>query len=110
MDEATHFNLVNEASTARLIYSRDRARIKQVPALFYQALLYQIRESIPGLVQGGSYTLEEICGPEFWQSLDRGEAILAGECMAHMVCHSNDLPELLITKAPRTRPLEYGLK
>lgn len=93
-----------------LIQSRNSSRTKIVPIAFFNSLLHQVREILPGLVQGASYTLEELCGEEYWSGLDRGAAILAGECMAHMVLNTNLLAEIELKRAPRTRPLEWGLK
>jgi len=110
MDNVSILERVNETTITWLIRTRGGARIKEVPGSFCEALLSQVRETIPAMVRGASYTLEEICGNDFWESLNRGQRILAGECMAHMVVHTNDLPELMLTKAPRTHPLEYGLR
>ena len=93
-----------------LIQSRNSGRIKSAPYAFFNRLLHQVREIIPALVQGASYPLETLCGEEYWSSLTRSEVILAGECMVHMVLHTDHLPELELKYAPRTGSLEWGLK
>ncbi len=32
-----------------------------------------------------SYTAKKLCGEEFWKLLEKGERIIAGKCIAHMV-------------------------
>ena len=93
-----------------LIKSRNSARTKTASFAFFNSLLHQVQEIIPGLVHGESYTLETLCGEEYWSSLVRGEVILAGECMVHIVLHTDLLPEIELKRAPRTRSLEWGLK
>lgn len=93
-----------------MLKPREGLGVKSVLQAFYQSILAQVRESIPGLVEGASYTLEELCGEAFWSLLTSGERRLAGDCMVHMVLHANDLPELELKRAPRTGSLEWGLK
>ena len=52
---------------------------------FYNKVGSQVAEIIPAMLPGAKYTLEMLCGDEFWQSLSNGEKRLAGRCMAHSV-------------------------
>lgn len=51
---------------------------------FYNMILEQIYEVIPGMEPGVSYTAEDLCGEEFWMLLGNG-CFLAGKCVSHMV-------------------------
>ena len=62
-----------------------------VSADFYDAVRHQVEDIIPALDPDGIYTLEMLCGNEFWQSLTAGEQKTAGRCMANMVV-TNQLP------------------
>lgn len=100
----------NNSEMNIILKPREGVGTKWVLMSFYQSILAQVRESIPGMIEGASYTVEELCGDDFWSDLTRAEKILAGECMVHMVMHANDLPEFELKCAPRTHALEWGLK
>lgn len=51
----------------------------------YNQVLELIREVVPALEPGHSYTAEMMCGKVFWKSLKKGEPIMAGKCVAQMV-------------------------
>ncbi|UCE64309.1 MAG: hypothetical protein JSU59_03980 [Nitrospirota bacterium] len=56
-----------------------------VPKEFFESVHKQVLETLPGLLPDNGYTLEKICGPEFWAPLTDGQRRLAGRCMVHMV-------------------------
>lgn len=58
---------------------------------FYNQLLQQVRESVPALKLEEVYTTKILCGKAFWESLEKGERIRAGKCIAHAVARG-DLP------------------
>jgi len=51
----------------------------------YKQVLELISEVVPVLEQEQSYTAETLCGEAFWKSLEKGEPIMAGKCVAQMV-------------------------
>ena len=59
--------------------------IYTVSADFYDAVRHQVEDIIPALDPNEIYTLEMLCGDEFWQSFTAGEQKMAGRCMADMV-------------------------
>ena len=92
------------------VYSRHRDSYQWVSKPFLEKIRDQVREIVPALRPNVGYTLQQLCGDLFWLSLSKGEPSLAGDCMVHLVCHTSEFPELKITKIPRTRAIEYGLK
>lgn len=58
-----------------------------VSPVFYAAIRDQVREALPFLERGKKYTLEILCGDDFWQELTNGERRMAGRCMAQMVAN-----------------------
>jgi hypothetical protein len=57
----------------------------QVPIDFYEMIHRQVEEIIPALVPGVSYTLEMLCGEDFWNAMDVKQRRQAGKCMVHLV-------------------------
>ena len=55
------------------------------PRAFFESVEERVLEIIPALLRGHGYTLEDLCGPDFWGSLSDGQRRLAGRCMAFMV-------------------------
>lgn len=92
------------------IYCRHRETIKWVDRSFLDSIRDQVREVIPFLQDhpNDSFTLKEICGDKFWIPLPKGEQHLAGECMVHLVLHTDELPGVHIVSAPRTGSIKYG--
>ena len=44
-----------------------------------------VREALPGLIHGGLYTTEQLCGPELWATYrTAGPRRAAGNCMAFL--------------------------
>jgi hypothetical protein len=62
-----------------------------VTEAFYKKVELQVEEVLPAVVPEVSYTLEELCGQEFWGQLSPNEQKLAGRCMARMV-KNGELP------------------
>lgn len=44
-----------------------------------------VEERLPSLSTGAELTLRNICGEDFWGSLEPGEQKTAGWCMVHLV-------------------------
>lgn len=52
---------------------------------FYKNIQSQIEEALPFLERDMQYTVEMLCDPNFWKSLNPGQKKMAGRCVAHMV-------------------------
>jgi hypothetical protein len=68
----------------------------------------QVEEILPALQRGVPYTLEELCGPEFWGPLSAAERQMAGRCMAFMVA-AGQLP-LEFVGCKHAYPKRYRLR
>jgi hypothetical protein len=68
----------------------------------------QVLHRIPDLKRDRSYFLKTICGPEFWSTLDRSDAIKAGRCIAYLVA-TDQLP-LVFDCCPHKSNKRYWLK
>ena len=79
-----------------------------VPKFFYDAVLRQILEIIPALIPGAAYMTKDLCGPDFWQPLSRGQKIAAGRCHVDMV--NRGLVPLELAVCPHAVPKKYRLK
>ncbi len=51
----------------------------------YDRILQQVKEIVGGMEPSKSYTLERLCGKEFWSTLSPAERKTAGRCMADIV-------------------------
>jgi hypothetical protein len=85
---------------ARLHYTVSRT--------FYDAVLLQVKETLPRLVREKRYTSKRLCSKEFWKLMDNGERRMAGRCIAHSVV-LNLLP-LRFVEAIHEYPKYYELK
>jgi hypothetical protein len=56
-----------------------------VPNTLYTNVREQVAEIIPAVERDVKYTLEMLCGREFWDQLTDGEKRIAGRCMAQMI-------------------------
>ena len=56
-----------------------------VPQKSYNQVREQVTDIAPALTLDKKYTLQMLCGPEYWDSLTMHERRLAGKCMVHMV-------------------------
>jgi len=77
-------------------------------AEFCDVIRRQIEEILPALVPGVAYTLEELCGEEFWSTLSAGQCRYAGRCMAWLV--TSDLLPLCFAPSRHEYPKYYWLK
>jgi hypothetical protein len=59
-----------------------------VKKAFYDLIRVRVEEIIPALQPGITYTLQTLCGEDFWQPLTPVERSVAGRCMANMVRES----------------------
>lgn len=75
-------NANNDAVTLRI---RDKAKKQFYERILYDHILHGIKERIPSLVPGSNYTVKEICGVEFWDSLVGVERNIAGKFAVNMV-------------------------
>ena len=55
------------------------------PQKFYNKTREQVTDITPALTLDYKYTLQMLCGPEYWNSLTNSERQSAGKCMAYMV-------------------------
>ncbi len=55
------------------------------PSGFCGSILQQVREVLPAVNPNEKYTLEMLCGPEFWKSLGPLERQMAGRIMVRLV-------------------------
>jgi hypothetical protein len=68
-----------------------------------------VREALPGLIDGGLYTTEQLCGPELWASYRTpGPRRAAGDCLAFLVDIGAVPLSRHITKSG-TGPIRYKL-
>lgn len=76
------------------------------------ALYGQVRVQVEGILDalehGERYTLEMLCGPEFWRGLSDGDRRTAGICMSDMV--RNGILPLAVAKSKHEYPKWYRLK
>jgi hypothetical protein len=56
-----------------------------VPKTLCDSIKKQVESIIPALIRNVNYTLEELCGEEYWNQLTVGARKLAGRAMAHLV-------------------------
>jgi hypothetical protein len=56
-----------------------------MPKAFFESVKEQVLEIIPALTRGIAFTLEDLCGADFWGALSDGQRRLAGRCMVYMV-------------------------
>lgn len=75
---------------------------------FFNQVLQLIREIVPALLLGEVYRTKVLCGKAFWESLEKGERIKAGKCIAHAVARG-DLP-LRFAGTTKANSLLYQLK
>ena len=81
-----------------------------VPETFYDRVRNQVEEIVPALEPSESYTLETLCGEEFWSNLSPGECKTAGRYMTDIV-KKKRLPLVLDPKRCKHEyPKRYCLK
>ena len=56
-----------------------------VPQKLHDNVREQVTDIAPALTLDTKYTLQMLCGPEYWDSLSITERQSAGKCMAYMV-------------------------
>ncbi len=78
-----------------------------VTKIFYDLIMQQVVAMLPRLTRNKSYTAKKLCGKEFWGLLEKGECLIAGRSIAHMVVHGV-LP-LRFVKWKHEYPLHYEL-
>jgi len=78
------------------------------PQEFYESVRLQIEDVVPALQRDVPYTSKALCGGGFWKLLTKGERILAGRCVAHLVV-MNRLP-LKFAESGSNCSKRYALK
>ena len=73
----------NEYAEKQLVLSSNLC----VPEWLFESIKKQVIEIAPAVDPYAKYTLESLCGDEFWGSLSNWHRRLAGRCMAYMVEH-----------------------
>lgn len=81
---------------------------KIVNKAFYDMIIERIADVLPAVIPSVSYTAEDLCGEEFWRTLDDGHRRRAGKCMVHMV-KTGKLP-LQIQGCEHQYPRKYMLR
>ena len=74
---------------------------------FYTEIREQVTDIVPALLPHSKYTLQALCGPEYWNALTDGERRSAGMCMAHMV--RNGLIPYVDVSRPCQSPKVYSI-
>lgn len=70
-------------------------------------ILEFITDIPPGLPANAEYTLQSLCGTEYWLSLTLNERISAGKYMAHMV--RKGLVDFVFAGRPCQSPKVYSI-
>jgi hypothetical protein len=75
----------------------------------YEAVALEVTDNLPGLIAGGLYLTEQLCGPDLWGSWPFvGQRRAAGMCLAFLV--DNDLIPLEVHKTMSGKgPTRYKL-
>jgi hypothetical protein len=79
-----------------------------VPRSLFSSVLRQVTEIAPAVDPHREYTLQELCGDDYWQPLSSWNRRLAGKCMAYMVDH--DLVPYCFAGHLCESPKKYMLK
>ena len=79
-----------------------------IPNDFYNKVKLQIKDRLPSLNHGPSFTAKNLCGKDFWSSLTVVERRWAGKCVLDLVKHG-ELP-LIPVKHAHEYPKKYKLK
>ena len=73
---------------------------------FYNDVLVHAGRGVMKMDKGRLYTAKELCGEEFWLSMNNWERRTAGRCFAHMVSNKVfDLQFIKYKKSPTKRYL-----
>ena len=79
-----------------------------IPENLADRVRLQVLRRIPDLQRDRSYSLKAICRPEFWNTLDKSDAIKSGRYIASLVA-SDQLP-LVFDGCPQRSNKRYWLK
>ena len=107
MTQVTNISTDSQIKVHTYIMVYDGENIYTVSAAFYNAVQYEVEESIPGLTPSWKYKSEWLCGDAFWTPLSDGEKRMAGRCIAHMVV--NGLLPLRFAESKHEYPKWYQL-
>jgi hypothetical protein len=72
---------------------------------FYRWVRERVLESVPALEEAATYKTKHLVGADHWALLSRGEKVMAGLCLAHMVA-CGELP-LRFAVCPHRVPKLY---
>ena len=95
MTKPTHIMPDLEAATVSNGYGQDfreselhltKPQPQWPPKELMDSVRLQVESELHVLEPGASYTLRRICGKAFWRPLTTWERIVAGQCMAYMIC------------------------
>ena len=110
MNNSDHVPDIKDLSApATIVAHRSLSDGWWAPDKLYQTVLTLLREIIPAMQPGVHYTLQDLCGKEYWGRLSPGDKRTAGRCVPDMLARGL-LPEIEIAEAKRTRRLRYRLK
>lgn len=78
------------------------------PKSFYDRIKHEILDACHVLQPGVAYTAENLCGPDLWGALKKGEPSLAGRCVRDMV--SKGVLPLEVEGCEHQYPRRYTIK
>ncbi len=73
---------MSDVQIQRFLFLREKHLVAES---FYLRIKDRVQEIIPAMQRGHKYSLQQLCGEDFWSALSKGERIMAGICMAYMV-------------------------
>ena len=88
MQHVANTSTGNHKALPTHVILHDGHEVYTVSAAFYNDVRLKVEEILPALERHEKYTLKELCGEEFWDSLTNGEKSMAGRCMASMVVNN----------------------
>lgn len=74
----------------------------------YDSVRKRVENALPAMEQNERYTLEMLCGQDFWELLSDGERRTAGRCMSDMV--ERKLLPLRVAETKHEYPKYYQLE
>jgi hypothetical protein len=75
--------------------------------ILHERVKQQVVRRILELSRKGYYTSRMLCGEEFWNTLNRGETLLAGHCIASMA--DTEVLPLKLVKRKHEYPKHYKI-
>jgi len=80
-----------------------------VPEQLYNSIREKVQNFVPTMQRDVGYTLEKLCGDDFWEELSDSDRRLAGRAMVGMI-HDGMFPEIELYGCKHSSPKRYILK